>query len=80
MHGEVMGLKVNAIYKILALYNTPTWEEYTTGLLPALRSENVEYFHAINGLLQLETDGLLTKELVRKIVLDICNALNPRDE
>ena len=43
-HGEVMGLKVNAIYKILALYNTPTWEEYTTGLLPALRSKKYRIF------------------------------------
>ena len=71
-------MEVNSIFKILALYGTPTWESYVTGILPKLRSVNIDYYHSINGLLGMYRDGNLTQDIVRKTVLDICNEINER--
>lgn len=71
-------MEVNSIFKILALYDTPTWESYVMGLLPTLRSININYYHSINGLLGMYRDGALTQTTVRKTVLDICNEINER--
>lgn len=71
-------INVNAIFKVLALYNEETWFSYTQGLLPYLLSINPHYYHKINGLLLLHNQQSLTQRIVRKTVLDICNEINER--